>query len=739
MRAFVVRGFGEQVGVDFDWVHEQLIAPALTSVGLDGGTTGVIVEAGNIRDDVIHELVMADVVVADVSIHNANVFYELGIRHAVRNRATVLIRARIDDVPFDLKGERYLSYDHSAPAESVPRLVQMLQETLANERVDSPVFQYVPGLATGDRTALLGVPRDLTEEIGQAREEGWWGDLRLIAEEVVGLRFEEAALRAVAQACVDVGDDVGAKDAWERIRAAHPDDFQTNRALSDIYRRLGNLVSSDQAIERALSGAGLSTRDRAELYALRASNSKRRWAQHWREHEQSSRTRVAIRSRELESSLQSYRRGFDEDLNHWYPGLNALALGKITIELAKRDTRSWQTRFDSDEEAEHQLRRLESEVAWLTSTVRASLATDRARSRRDGTSVPWLEISFADLRFLTSDEPDRVSAAYEAALGPALSQATVRSIRDQVEIYRDLGIFVENADATLAVLPVEDAQGTALLHPVVFSGHMIDTPAREHSRFPPDKENVAGAAIREKLEEIKNATATSEEQVEVIGIAGASDGGDLLFHEACHALEIQTHVLLPVPELVYRATALSRQASRWAERYHLALRRAALVRTLARSDAMPGWLSTRREYDIWQRSNRWVLNHAWATTTTDRVTVLALWNGQVGHGAGGVADMVATGLQRGADIRTLDTVTLFGLSGAPGDEPAKRRPTSEDLVNLTGSGTTGPHPPEPVVAEQVGPLGGPVTAPSTAGADSPDQDTARDSTNRIDEEQRRGH
>src|SRR3954470_4604173 len=103
MRAFVIRGFGVKAGVDFDRVHEELIGPALETVGLEGGTTGLIVEAGNIRDDVIHELVMADLVVADVSIHNANVFYELGVRHAARNRATVLIRARIDEVPFDLR------------------------------------------------------------------------------------------------------------------------------------------------------------------------------------------------------------------------------------------------------------------------------------------------------------------------------------------------------------------------------------------------------------------------------------------------------------------------------------------------------------------------------------------------------------------------------------------------------------------------------------------------------------
>ncbi len=120
MRAFVIRGFGEKAGVNFDWVHKELIEPALRRVGLEGGTSGLIVEAGNIRDDVIYELIMADLVVADVSIHNANVFYELGIRHAVRNRATVLIRARIDEVPFDLKGERYLSYDQTAPSGRCP-------------------------------------------------------------------------------------------------------------------------------------------------------------------------------------------------------------------------------------------------------------------------------------------------------------------------------------------------------------------------------------------------------------------------------------------------------------------------------------------------------------------------------------------------------------------------------------------------------------------------------------------
>jgi hypothetical protein len=176
---------------------------------------------------------------------------------------------------------------------------------------------------------------------------------------VVGLSFEEAALRSVAQSSLYIGDDDGSKDAWETIRAAYPDDFQANRALSGIYRRLGDLPASDQAIERALSGEGLGTTDRAELYALRASNSKRRWAEQWRrETELAVRVRAALRSWELESALESYRRAYDEDSDHWYSGLNALAMAKITLELTARDPFAWQTRFDSDEEADDGLRRL---------------------------------------------------------------------------------------------------------------------------------------------------------------------------------------------------------------------------------------------------------------------------------------------------------------------------------------------------------------------------------------------
>lgn len=63
-------------------------------------------------------LLTAERVIADLSIHNANVFYELGVRHALRDKRTYLIRSKSDDVPFDLKTQRYLEYDRDHPGAS---------------------------------------------------------------------------------------------------------------------------------------------------------------------------------------------------------------------------------------------------------------------------------------------------------------------------------------------------------------------------------------------------------------------------------------------------------------------------------------------------------------------------------------------------------------------------------------------------------------------------------------------
>ena len=110
MTAFIIRPFGIRRGIDFDEVEKQLIAPALQSIGAEGGATVEIMEAGNIRIDMFQRLLVADLVIADISTNNPNVFYELGIRHALQEKRTFLLRAKTLNLQAYAQEEKKVKY-----------------------------------------------------------------------------------------------------------------------------------------------------------------------------------------------------------------------------------------------------------------------------------------------------------------------------------------------------------------------------------------------------------------------------------------------------------------------------------------------------------------------------------------------------------------------------------------------------------------------------------------------------
>ena len=186
---FIVRPFGKKpvtvdengveksVEVDFDLIDRTLIQPALQRNNLTGETTGVIAEAGNIRVDMFQMLITYDLVIADISIDNANVFYELGIRHGLRPKGTILIRFTTPgkDVPFDLKTDRYIPYDRKDPGAAAAMLAQSIKDTVLsireNGRPDSPVFGLLPALSPPDPANLVVVPRSFQEAVEHAEAQ----------------------------------------------------------------------------------------------------------------------------------------------------------------------------------------------------------------------------------------------------------------------------------------------------------------------------------------------------------------------------------------------------------------------------------------------------------------------------------------------------------------------------------------------------------------------------------------
>ena len=172
-RCFVVMGFGIKTDyatgrkLDLNKSYRLLIKPVVEEKGLICIRADEIRHSGSIDLPMYRELLKADVVIADISTANVNAFYELGIRHALRPRTTIVISEDKLTYPFDLNHIKITSYTHLGEGieyEEVERfrkvLGQTLQAVLDKEDPDSPVYTYLNQLR----------PPTLEEQIEQVVE-----------------------------------------------------------------------------------------------------------------------------------------------------------------------------------------------------------------------------------------------------------------------------------------------------------------------------------------------------------------------------------------------------------------------------------------------------------------------------------------------------------------------------------------------------------------------------------------
>ncbi|HKU73554.1 MAG TPA: tetratricopeptide repeat-containing protein [Pyrinomonadaceae bacterium] len=651
-RAFIIRPFGIKNEIDFDQVETSLIAPALRQLGMEGGTIE-IVAAGNIRLDMFQRLLRADLIIADLSIHNANVFYELGIRHALRRQKTFIMRCDSDVFPFDLQTDRYFTYDRQNPGASFSLLVTELRRTLDSNSSDSPVFKSLPDLPEPDLSMLATVPPDFCDEVDLASTQKRRGDLLLLANEVRGFEWEVNGQRIIGHAQFGLKDFAGARPTWELIRQIEPLDNESNLILGTIYERLGDLTRSTQALKSILGNKDIKQGERAEAYSLLARNAKTRWQQTWSGTPFEERRVQALRSSFLQDSIDAYSRAFDEDLNHYYSGLNALALLTIRNELAKELPEVWLELFERDLEARLALEVSVERTTKLSASVEQSLQASQQRLKRESRKDIWTEIAAADLHFITTNRSQRIAAAYRDALSSAqVSDFAVDAVRRQATIYRDLGLFTDRVDGVFKVIgmvssddkprsatPVSSQidQGRIL----VFAGHMIDHANRSKPRFPADREQSA----RERIKEVVSA----EMQLSGVkcGFAGGASGGDILFHEVCHDLGIPTELYLAFPAGKYVEMSVAPAGKTWVDRFWRLYERhevegklRVLTQETDETRALPAWLRAKLSYGIWQRNNLWIFFNALAEGDSERVTFVTLWDGARDDGPGSISDMV---------------------------------------------------------------------------------------------------
>lgn len=706
MRAFIVTPFEKKKDakgneIDFDNVRTTLIEPALKHLGLGGGTTGEVIRAGSIHADMFQLLLTADIVVAEVSIHNANVFYELGIRHALRRNRTFMIHGadkegeKNDKAPFDIQGLRYLKYDRDNPAASLQALIDGLRATLDSPDQDSPVFRNLPALKEQDRSHFQPVPREFTEEAELARAAGHRGDLALLALETRDYEWWAGGLRVVGGAQIKLKDFEGARQTWEKIRKVYPDDKDANTQLGTVYQRLGEkaenkaraeelLTLSDQMLDRVVAHPEATADERAEAYTLKGRNAKTRWIEDWRQSPEGQRREQALRSPYLEASYEACAKGFNEDLNHYYSGLNAMAMLTVMTNLATQLPDVWAERFDDETQAALKLAEWKKKLASLSPSVElsAKAAVDRfqleanaakdLQQRNDKLNkLVWAKISQADHCLLTATKSNKVKSEYNKCLA-GVDIFSRDSVGRQIRIYQELGLFPENVAAALELFDPPKPEPKPEEQPLIilFTGHRVDEENREAKglpkRFPPDKVDVAKQAIKAAVtEELTRAKGNA------IGIAGGASGGDILFHEVCAELNIPTHLYLALPPDEYIQESVQPSGDDWIARFNDLYAKNQNKRQLAGSKDLPAWLREKGEdkYSIWQRNNLWTLSNALALDTAGggrNLVLIALWDKKEGDGSGGTKDMVTQAEKRGARKRILYTKELFGLADAQG-------------------------------------------------------------------------
>jgi hypothetical protein len=670
--AFIIRPFGNKQGVDFDLVEKLLIGPALAGHRLLGRTTADALKQGNIRADMFHRLLTADVVIVDMSLNNANVFYELGIRHALRNKRTLLIRANDvppaagalapDDVPFDLKTDRYFSYSHKDPAAAVEALTAALRQTLLSQDKDSPIFQLLPDLQEQDRTSFLGTPVEFQEEVAyataQAERRYRPGDLKLLQTEAMGFPWQLTGLRVVGRAQFKAKAYADARDTWEAVRQAEPQDQEANTWLGTIYQRLRQPEKAIAALHRVLANRATAAAEQAEAHALLGRIAKDQWLSKWTNEPLAQRQHAALQSPLLTEAYSEYLAGFRADLNHYYSGINALGLLVTQLALATALPGTWNETFENDDDAARQLRQLQAELTKLQGSVTMSLEAQQERLRRSGKKDLWLSITAADLACLVAAPPKRIAQLYEKALAEA-DEFALDSVRQQLQLYEQLGVASANVAEVLGTprfKPFASKPPTdATPHVLLFTGHLLDAPTREKPRFPADREAVARQAIVEAVRE-----EMADKPGPFIGLAGGANGGDMLFHEVCVELGVPSLLYLAMPRHAFVRESVAAAGPEWVERFdrlHATLETREMGSTLE----LPAWLQLKPDYNIWQRNNLWMLYNALALGSR-HTTLIALWDGApTGNGPGGTQDMVAQAQASGAKTVVLSTKKLFDL------------------------------------------------------------------------------
>jgi hypothetical protein len=313
--------------IDFDALWTKALEPVIRELGYEPVRADQDIGALIIRE-MLERLYFSDLVVADLTLPNGNVYYEIGIRHASQPRGCVLVSADWAKALFDVNQMRRLTYPlpegaiTDETAQQVRKAIRDGAKKLASGT--SPMYEALPGFPQEVRPDRASSIQEYLRALAafQARLR----EVRLVPDE------QERRRRAVELAGALEEGPLSPSMAVEvaqllRDCAGWADTLRYIEELPDEHRRLDAVeelrclaLSSSANKDHLKAVAGLEA-----LVQLRGDTSEREGLLGGRYKKlaaESRETAPGLYRRYLDQAIDHYERGMRLDLNDYYPTCN---------------------------------------------------------------------------------------------------------------------------------------------------------------------------------------------------------------------------------------------------------------------------------------------------------------------------------------------------------------------------------------------------------------------------------
>ena len=333
---FVLMPFGKKpdasgVVIDFDAVYQNLIVPAVAMADMDPLRANEEMAGGIIQKPLYERLIFCEYAVADLTTANANVFYELGVRHAVRPWSTILLFSKGGrQLPFDVAPLRAIPYVLGADGrpleiESTCGVIAARLDEARQARTDSPIYQLVDNYPDIDRTKTdvfreqVHYSSETKTRLATARMEGI-GKLREIENELAPIPDQESGV------VIDLFLSYRAVKAWDemtslvgKMHAPLAATVMVREQQALALNRAGQSEEAERVLLELIDQRGPSS----ETYGILGRVYKDRW-------DTAQKAGQTILAKGLiQKAIEAYLRGFETDWRDAYPGINAATLMEL--------------------------------------------------------------------------------------------------------------------------------------------------------------------------------------------------------------------------------------------------------------------------------------------------------------------------------------------------------------------------------------------------------------------------